>query len=80
MGETVFGVSCGILGHSIYAGRLNEDGTAFTKKTDVTNQAVGAVAQFLAGTDEKETVMTHKKTGERYRISVEVLPPEDDDE
>lgn len=74
-----FAVSYSPLSHNIYAGRIETKGV-YADKTTVTNQAVGAVAEFLADTEEKFAEMTHKRTGERYRVTVEVLPKEADDD
>ena len=38
-------VGCGIAG--IYAGLLKKNGAEWKAKTDVTNEALGAVAQYL---------------------------------
>lgn len=74
-----FAVSYSPLSHNIYAGRLDKDGAVFRDKTRVTNQAVGAVAEFLADNDGSAE-MTHKDTGARYRVSVEILEKEADND
>ena len=45
-------VGCGIA--AIYAGTLNKKGTMWTNKSDVTHEAISAVAQFLL--DQNESV------------------------
>lgn len=48
---TEYHVGCGIFG--IYAGTLNKKGDMWRNKSEVTNEALSAVAQYLL-TNEKE--------------------------
>jgi hypothetical protein len=59
-------VGCGITG--IFAGTLNKTNTMWINKSDVTNEAIKAVAQFLL---EHEEAMNFKYQGKNYRIAVE---------
>ena len=59
-------VGCGIVG--IYAGTLNKKGDMWINKSDVTNEATAAVAQFLL---EHEKAMEFNYQGKRYRLAVE---------
>ena len=59
-------VGCGIA--AIYAGTLNKKGDAWVNKSDVTDEATAAVAQFLL---EHEASMKFNYQGKRYRIAVE---------
>jgi hypothetical protein len=65
-------VGCGITG--IFAGTLNKTNTMWINKSDVTNEAIKAVAQFLL---EHEEAMNFKYQGKNYRIAVE---PQDSEE
>ena len=65
-------VGLGITG--IFAGTLNKTGTMWVKKSDVTDEAMCAVAQFLL-THEK--VMKFNYKGKRYRLAVELQESED---
>lgn len=67
-------VGCGAFG--IYAGTLNSrNKNLWQNKTDVTNEAVSAVAQYLL--QEDKSLMFNYK-GVRYRLSVErELPTEE---
>ena len=58
-------VGCGIAG--IYAGTLNKKGNMWTNKSDVTTEAIKAVAQFLL---EHEEAMEFDYQGKRYRLAV----------
>lgn len=59
-------VGCGITG--IYAGTLNKKGDMWVNKSDVTDEAISAVAQFLL---EHEETMEFNYQGKRYRLAVE---------
>lgn len=59
-------VGCGIIG--IYAGTLNKKGDTWTRKSDVTDEAIIAVAQFLL---EHEEAMVFNYQGKKYRLAVE---------
>lgn len=58
-------VGCGITG--IYAGTLNKTKTMWVNKSDVTDEAIGAVAQFLL---EHEEAMEFNCQGKHYRLAV----------
>lgn len=58
-------VGCGITG--IFAGTLNKKGDMWTRKSDVTDEAINAVAQFLL---EHEEVLEFDYQGKRYRLAV----------
>lgn len=58
-------VGCGITG--IFAGTLNKAGTMWVNKSDVTDEAIGSVAQLLLEHDES-VLFTYQ--GKRYRLSV----------
>lgn len=65
-------VGCGIFG--IYAGTLSTKGDAWKNKTDVTNEALGAVAQYLLMEEKEfhfrfkdgEYVLKIEKDGEQH--------------
>jgi hypothetical protein len=59
-------VGCGITG--IFAGTINKTNTMWVNKSDVTDEAISAVAQFLL---EHEEVMEFNYHGKRYRLAVE---------
>lgn len=65
-------VGCGITG--IFAGTLNKRGDMWVNKSDVTDEAVSAVAQFLL---EHEEAMKFNYQGKRYRLAVEPQESED---
>jgi hypothetical protein len=67
-------VGCGIAG--IYAGTLNKKGNLWTNKSDVTDEAISAVAQFLL---EHEEAMNFNYHGKRYRLAVEPQESEVED-
>ena len=58
-------VGCGITG--IHAGTLNKKGNMWTNKSDVTDEALKAVAQFLL---EHEEQMKFYYQGKCYRLAV----------
>ena len=58
-------VGCGITG--IFAGTINKKGDAWMNKSDVTDEAINAVAQFLL---EHEEAMEFNYQGKRYRLAV----------
>lgn len=63
-------VGCGAFG--IYAGTLNSrNKNLWQNKTDVTNEAVSAVAQYLLQED-KSLIFT--SNGVRYRLSIKPEP------
>ena len=57
MDEMKYSIECGIF--RIYAGILKKNGTEWKDKTDVTEEAISAVAQYL--------LMNHKE----FRFEVE---------
>lgn len=65
-------VGCGITG--IFAGTLNKKGDMWVNKSDVTDEATAAVAQFLL---EHEASMKFNYQGKRYRLAVEPQESED---
>lgn len=58
-------VGCGIA--RIYAGTLNKKGNLWTNKSDVTDEAVSAVAQYLL---EREEALEFDYRGRKYRLAV----------
>lgn len=58
-------VGYGIVG--IYAGTLNKKGNMWTHKSDVTDEAVSAVAQYLL---ERGEALEFDYRGGRYRLAV----------
>lgn len=58
-------VGCGAFG--IYAGTLNKNKTMWQNKSEVTDEAVSAVAQFLLQEDESMVFEYH---GKKYRLCV----------
>jgi hypothetical protein len=58
-------VGCGITG--IFAGTLNKKGNMWVNKSDVTNEAYNAVAQYCL---EHNQAMNFDYKGKRYRLSV----------
>jgi len=63
--ETEYHVGCGMF--RIYAGTLNKDKTMWRNKTDVTDEACEAVAQFLV---DNRKAMDFDYNGKRYRMSI----------
>ena len=61
-------VGCGLFG--IYAGTLNKKGDMWLHKSEVTHEALDAVAGYLVINDE---CMTFDYKGERYILKVEKL-------
>ena len=59
-------VGCGAFG--IYAGILDKTGQKWKTKSDVTDEAVSAVAQYLLQED-KSLLFDYR--GKKYRMSVE---------
>ena len=58
-------VGCGITG--IFAGTLNKKGDKWLNKSDVTNEAFTAVAQYCI---EHNEAMNFNYHGKRYRLAV----------
>ncbi len=64
-------VGCGIAG--IYAGTLNKKGNMWLHKSDVTNEAVSAVAQYLL---QENKSLKFNYNGKRYKLSVTLINKE----
>ena len=64
-------VGCGIIG--IYAGTLNKQGNMWTRKSDVTDEALIAVAQYFLEHDE---AFEFDYKGKRYRMAVSEIESE----
>jgi hypothetical protein len=58
-------VGCGLCG--IYAGVLNKKGDDWKSKSDITDEAMAAVAQFLL---EQKKSMKFEYHGKEYRLLV----------
>ena len=58
-------VGCGIT--AIYAGTLNKNKTIWVNKSNVTDEAFNAVAQYCVDHNE---AMNFKYNGKRYRLEV----------
>ena len=67
-------VGCGIT--SIFAGTLNKKSDMWVKKSDVTDEAIKAVAQFFL---EHEEAMEFDYHGKRYRLEVNEIKAESED-
>ena len=70
-------VGCGITG--IFVGTLNKKGYMWVNKSDVTDEAISAVAQFLL---EHKEAMNFNYHGKRYRLAVtqaEIEPQESEE-
>ena len=59
-------VGCGAFG--IYAGTLNKNGNMWCNKSDVTDEATNAVAQYLL---QENMVMNFSYNGKNYCLKVE---------
>ena len=67
-------VGCGAFG--IYAGTLNsKNKSLWQNKSDVTHEAVSAVAQYLLQEDKS---LLFDYQGNRYRLSVILEPPKEE--
>ena len=66
-----YNVGCGLTG--IYAGTLNKKGNMWLHKSNVTDEAISAVAQFLL--EHKETLEFNYQ-GNRYRLAVTLIESE----
>lgn len=62
---TEYRVGCGAFG--IYAGTLKPNGIEWRNKSDVTDEAISAAAQYLLQHDES---MTFTYKDKRYKIAV----------
>lgn len=67
----IYHVGCGITG--IFAGTLNKTNTMWNNKSDVTEEATCAVAQYLL---EHGKAMAFKYQGKSYRLVVEIMESE----
>ena len=65
-------VGCGIA--RIYAGTINKTSTMWVNKSDVTDEAITAVAQFLL---EHNAYMEFDHDDKRYRLAVTQAESED---
>lgn len=63
---TEYHVGCGAFG--IYAGTLNKNKTMWKNKSDVTNEALDAVAQYLL---QENVVMDFNYKNKKYCLKVE---------
>lgn len=68
-------VGCGVFG--IYAGTLNKKGDMWLHKSEVTHEAMDAVAGHMVMHGEQ---MRFTYKGERYVLKVEKLKESDEDE
>lgn len=64
-------VGCGLT--AIYAGTLNKKGNMWLNKSDVTNEAFDAVAQYCL---DHNKAMYFNYKGKRYRLAVTEIKPE----
>ena len=71
---TGYHVGCGITG--IFAGTLNKKGNMWLHKSDVTNEAFDAVAQYCLEHDE---AMNFNYNGKRYRLAVTEIKAESEE-
>lgn len=67
-------VGCGIFG--IYAGTLNKKGDKWLHKSDVTDEAFNAVAQYCL---EQNEAMEFDYKGKRYRLEVTEIKSESEE-
>ena len=61
-------VGCGAF--AIYAGTLNKNKTMWQNKSEVTDEAVSAVAQYLL---QENKIMKFSYKGKNYKLCVEEL-------
>lgn len=74
MKMTKYHVGCGITG--IFAGTLNKKGDRWINKSDVTDEAFSAVAQYCVNNNQ---AMEFSMDGKRYRLTVfEIKDGEED--
>lgn len=67
-------VGCGAFG--IYAGTLNsKNKSLWQNKSEVTNEAISAVAQYLL---QEDKILLFNYHGCRYRLSVTTEPPKEE--
>ncbi len=65
-------VGCGAFG--IYAGTLNKKETMWLNKTDVTHEAICAVAQYLV---QENKALRFDYQGKTYRLEVKPYSPKE---
>lgn len=63
-------VGIGGITNTIYAGTLNKKGTLWMNRSDVTHEAVDAVAAYLIQTEQN---VKFTFNGKRYKMSVEEI-------
>lgn len=68
-------VGCGIT--AIFAGTLNKKGGMWVNKSDVTDEAFSAVAQYCL---EHKVAMNFDYKGKRYRLAVTEIEEESENE
>ncbi len=61
-------VGCGLMG--IYAGTLNKKKTMWVNKSEVTNEAIDSVAQYLL---EHQVSANFSYNGNQYKLAVEEM-------
>jgi hypothetical protein len=67
-------VGCGIT--AIWAGTLNKKGNMWLHKSDVTNEAFSAVAQYCV---EQNEAMNFDYKGKRYKLAVTEIKAESEE-
>lgn len=72
MGQTNYHVGAGIFG--IYAGTLNPKGDTWRNKSEVTNEALGAAAQYLL---QNEKIFCFTYRDKKYELCVKEREDED---
>ena len=68
-------IGCGITG--IYAGTLNKNKTMWVNKSNVTDEAFNAVAQYCL---EHNEALNFDYNGKRYRLAVSEILDESEEE
>ena len=68
-------IGCGIT--AIYAGTLNKNKTMWVNKSDVTDEAFNAVAQYCL---EHNEALNFNYNGKRYRLAVNEILEESEEE
>lgn len=71
---TEYHIGCGITG--IFAGTLNKKGDMWINKSDVTDEAIAAVAQYLI--DNKKAMKFHYHD-KPYILSIDLIESVEDD-
>jgi len=70
-----FGIGFQSLTQRIFVGRLNKDRNAFVEKSDVTNPAVAAVAEYVLA-QYPEGMVLRTGDGSGWEIDVKRIPGE----